>query len=383
MAGNGVYADDNDFFAGSRGCVVYKNVTGFVTCSNTDPADNIANGDIKQINYQGQDWLVTKMQCIESCRLFNAFPFASLNTADSSCQCLKELDSDLPMIHPYICKSIGATHEVYDVSALEPSTSCDNLYHKKHVFFWNSHYKINGINGACKYSLPSAKYGGKWNQKTEKLARNSLMFSDKTSREDPAQGVKVKYTDSGTFIELWSGSEHDISLPWRLDSGFRTGNDDSFLSFKFGETPRTAMIWGMQFMKHQVELIGGFPQFSIAYRYFKDVARGSSAADIMRSPVDIDTSVTKHDVPITTAEIDDNGLYFFKDPSNNQKPMIFIASEVFVKLNGGFVNFDFLGTFYDFQVASTGKNSDNQPDDWNTQAIGDFWIKGLFLKSFD
>ena len=79
-------------------------------------------------------------------------------------------------------------------------------------------------------------------------------------------------------------------------------------------------------------------------------------------------------ISLTDSSLDSNGLYYFKQPSpNQQKDLIFVATEVKVVLNSGYLNFDFLGTFYDQDTAITGIK-DSRDDDWNTAYISDFWI---------
>ena len=52
---------------------------------------------------------------------------------------------------------------------------------------------------------------------------------------------------------------------------------------------------------------------------------------------------------------------------------MFVATEVKVVLNSGYLNFDFLGTFYDQDTAITGIK-DSLDDDYNTRYISDFWL---------
>ena len=261
------------------------------------------------------------------------------------------------------------------MAAFDESKNCDNLYFKKGVYYWTE-YMIDGIEASCKYSQPpDTEWTGSqtvWNQKTEKLARNSLMFADGVSVTSPAQGVQVKYLGGSTYAALWETTEHRVALPWRIDTGFNTG-DTGFLFFKFGEPDRTALIWGVRFMREQIHLLGGIT-FKIAYNYHKDVERGAYGSGVMRNPSENSDSTL--DISITAADLDDNGLYFFKDPSNNQKPLKIVASHIYLDLSAGYINLDFVGTFYDFGVASTGKQGDNRDDNWRTRKIGNFWVSG-------
>ena len=49
-----------------------------------------------------------------------------------------------------------------------------------------------------------------------------------------------------------------------------------------------------------------------------------------------------------------------------------------MKFDAGIINFDFLGTFYDYNVAKSGLK-DGKADNWNEETIGNFWMKGLLL----
>ena len=203
------------------------------------------------------------------------------------------------------------------------------------------------------------------------MARNSIMFSDRLSADNPAQGVQVKY-DQDAFESLWSSTIHKVSLPWTLDSGFKTGTQDKEIVFKFGNPDRSAFIWGMQFMKVQIEMIGGISSVNLGYKYYKDVEGG--AYTNLQKPSQLQNGYW--DFSITSSDLDENGLYFFKDPDDAQKPLGFVASEVNLKISSGMVNFDFIGMIYDFQVAATGKHSDNSQDGFQTLRFGDFWLSG-------
>ena len=80
---------------------------------------------------------------------------------------------------------------------------------------------------------------------------------------------------------------------------------------------------------------------------------------------------------LSDSDLDDTGIYYFKQPSPDQdKNLMFVATHIYVKIATGYLNFDFLGTFYDFNVAKSGKKS-GIDDNFNERGISDFWIKGL------
>ena len=273
---------------------------------------------------------------------------------------MKELDSDLPINHPYTCE--GRPYKVYEIGTFEESQTCDELYFRKQIYYWGE-YKIGGERGKCMYSKPSST--GEFD--TEKLARNSIMLTDSLSRENPAQGIKVRRGSSDTYQNLWSSSVDIVKVPWHINAGFLTKNSGSdWFHIKFGDPDRSALIWGMVFMRQQVETLTGNLVSGLSYKYYKDIERGAYGATDNRSPTDL-TSTSKS-YSISLADIDENGLHYFKD--DQQNPIIVTASEFHIEFTfTGYLNFDLLGSIYDFQMASTGA------DDWDTQQMGAFWVK--------
>ena len=133
------------------------------------------------------------------------------------------------------------------------------------------------------------------------------------------------------------------------------------------------MVWGIRFLKEQ--FLAAHPSgitISIGYNYFKDVARGAYAATDVRDPTGIVDGY--YDVDIKPEDLDETGLFFFDDADG--KPLIFIASQVYLKIGGGLLNFDLIGSYLKFSVASKGKQTNGKNDDfYNTAIIGNFWIK--------
>ena len=305
--------------------------------------------------------MLTKIQCIESCRRSSSNSHASINFDDSTCYCLKELPVVLSNSDFQNCNN--KPHWIYEISAYPESPSCDDLYFKKQVLFWGT-YKIDGQPTKCIYSKPAST----GDYSTEKLARNSIMFSDKLSRDNPAQGIQIRRGWTDAKQNLWSSSDDIVVFPWQLNSGFltRTSSENWFV-IKFGEPDRSALIWGIQFMRQQVETISGDIVSKIAYKYHKDVERGASEAAQLRDPLTLTGNSASY--TISLADIDANGLHFFKDSSGN--PLILTASLLLIEFSyTGHLNFDLVGSIYDFTKASTGA------DDWDNHVIGNFWFKG-------
>ena len=266
---------------------------------------------------------------------------------------------------------IFLTLQVYEVDLQETSPSCDHLYFQRSVFFWQSYTLENNVKVKCQYSKPSALVGTSWDQDYEKLARKSLMFADPLTAETPAEGVKVEY-DSDGAEEFWASTTHKLTVPWGLDTGFKTGADDKIVTITFGSPDRSALIWGIRFLKEQIAAKSGV-SFELSYNYFKDVERGIYSATDMRKPHDDGNGHMS--VTIQASDLDDNGLYFFPDPLSSSKQLTFIASKIFIKLNADFINFDFIGTFFDFQTAATGKHGDGNDDQFHSPVIGYFLLK--------
>ena len=110
----------------------------------------------------------------------------------------------------------------------------------------------------------------------------------------------------------------------------------------------------------------------LSYKHEPDITVGAYSSGDWRKPAGTENGDLT--LSINALQLDSNGLYYFKQPSPNQeKDLIFVATEVKVVLNSGFLNFDFLGTFYDQDTAITGIK-DSRDDDWNTRYISDFWI---------
>ena len=77
---------------------------------------------------------------------------------------------------------------------------------------------------------------------------------------------------------------------------------------------------------------------------------------------------------ITPADLDAQGCFFFDDDSG--EPLIFIATHVKLGLEAGLLNLDLIGTFFDFDVSSTGQWADGKADNWYSSEIQNFWVKG-------
>ena len=101
-------------------------------------------------------WLVSRMQCVESCR--SSYSYAIENTVDKVCSCSKVLHSSLVKLSPHSCNE-ARKYRVYKVSEVARSPTCDHLYFQHNVFYWRGYLLENGLKVKCEYSKPSALVG--------------------------------------------------------------------------------------------------------------------------------------------------------------------------------------------------------------------------------
>ena len=71
-------------------------------------------------------------------------------------------------------------------------------------------------------------------------------------------------------------------------------------------------------------------------------------------------------------------LIVSKDLDDSTMPMMIWASAVMVNIDFGTspLNFDFVGTFFDWDVASSGTHTTGEDDDFADRNMGKFWIEG-------
>ena len=79
------------------------------------------------------------------------------------------------------------------------------------------------------------------------------------------------------------------------------------------------------------------------------------------------------DITITLADLDDNGLYWLKNPDDSSDPIpwMFMATKLYVDVEmDGYLNFDFIGSYYSWSASTTGS------DDFDNLEIGLFLVVG-------
>ena len=88
-------------------------------------------------------------------------------------------------------------------------------------------------------------------------------------------------------------------------------------------------------------------------------------------------------IEIEKTDLDSNGIYAFKNPENGNKPFGFVVSKMKMDIVHGpsILNFDFVGTSYDWDTAVDVKHADDKADDWTNKAIGKVITKGIRIQT--
>ena len=96
-----------------------------------------------------------------------------------------------------------------------------------------------------------------------------------------------------------------------------------------------------------------------------------------------------HTFTASPTSLDESGVFWLQD--NQEVTQSFVASRILIKRISGpqKLNFDFVGTFYDFETAKDNAHDDSQEDGWNDVDISSYWVKGtsqthyiLFIMTF-
>ena len=220
-------------------------------------------------------------------------------------------------------------------------------------------YKVSGLNFQveCKFSLEVKRSGQNWEHRSETLAQNAILFSDRKVRSNQAWTVVT--TQGADKFLFENSSPHKLRLPWNSQSGWRLNRGPININLK----TRSAFIWGMVLMPEQLteDL-----QLQMKIKYFK------VSSDYVNPSKALEDSTW--DFTIQPSDLDENGVFKFFDQDDPGKPMGFVANQINVEKAAGpdRLNFDFVGTFYDFQTAVDGKHSDNKTDRWNNFDVGSY-----------
>jgi hypothetical protein len=251
--------------------------------------------------------------------------------------------------------------QIYTIPDVPLSPDCGHLYFRKQVLHPGS-YKVAGLDFQvnCQFGIEVKKNNyGSWEHRSETLAQNAIIFSDKTSHSNPNQGITV--TTQGVERKLFNAQAHKLKFPWTLTSGWVLNTP---IKIKLG---RSAFIWGMQFMPAQLTQN---VKFDIKIAYDKPTPASSFV-----NPTKPEASAW--DLTIQPSQLDTAGVFRFMKPDAPTQPMGFVASQIWIEKKSGpnLLNFDFVGTFYNFNTAVDGKHSTGGTDRWNTQEVGIYITK--------
>ena len=269
--------------------------------------------------------------------------------------------------------------QVYQISLVEKAEHCGELYFQRQCFHPTT-YVTSQFNFRVECSLgrePALNSAGdRWEQTAEKFGLQALMFNHPLDLAAPGTGVhvKVQLSSAGAFeTETIQGPSNFNQFPWTYSTGWNTASS-TYLRFRFGPESstypdgfQTFYVRGMVFSKEQFQ---GPLKFNMRINYNKDssheVGQGYNPAMVLDE--------SWYAVTIEDTDLDASGLFFFKDPDDASKPLEFACMTLAMKDFEGpeKLNFDFVGTYYDFDTAVDGKHEDDKTDEYNDLYIGHY-----------
>ena len=93
--------------------------------------------------------------------------------------------------------SQACSPQVYDIQLVPKAQNCDELFFKRQVFWWEPLYDLVDGEMYCDWAKPNFQDSeGNWRQLTEKLARMPLIFTDRLTRENQDDGIRIGPHDS-------------------------------------------------------------------------------------------------------------------------------------------------------------------------------------------
>ena len=269
--------------------------------------------------------------------------------------------------------------QVYQINLVEKAKHCGELYFQRQCFHPTT-YVTSQFNFRVECSLsrePALNSNGdKWDQTSEKFGLQALMFNHPLDLASPGTGIRVKVQLSGgAFLtETVQGPSNFNQFPWTYSTGWNTAAG-TVLKFGFGPATstypdgfQTFYLRGMVFSKEQFQ---GRLKFKISINYNKD---SSHVIGQWYNPAMV-LEESWYAVTIEDTDLDESGLFFFKDPNDASKPLEFACMALTMKDFEGQadkLNFDFVGAYYDFDTAVDGKHSDDNTDEYNSVYIGHY-----------
>ena len=270
--------------------------------------------------------------------------------------------------------------QVYQINLVEKAKHCGELYFQRQCFHPTTYVtSLFNFRVECSLSREPAlnSNGDRWDQTSEKFGLQALMFNHPLDLASPGTGIRVKVqlSSGGAFLtETVQGPSNFNQFPWTYSTGWNTAAD-TVLKFGFGpETStypdgfQTFYLRGMVFSKEQFK---GRLKFKISINYNKD---SSHVIGQWYNPAMV-LEESWYAVTIEDTDLDESGLFFFKDPDDASKPLEFACMALTMKDFEGQadkLNFDFVGAYYDFDTAVDGKHSDDNTDEYNSVYIGHY-----------
>ena len=350
------------------------------------------------------------MQCIEACRGAeenNPYTHAiysidsmsnyvdsmhDYNSNSGKCTCAKSVTLSWPLLYPDACSllsdpvhqvaafvllGVNLILQVYQIDRVPKAKHCGELYFQRQCFHVATYITSTfNFRVECRQGKVPSLDGNSWDQMTEKLALQALIFDRDVDLSADTE-IEVE-TSAQTLFGTWNLNK----FPWTLNSGWKTTD----LPITFGDTgaaypttARTVYVKGMVFLNPQFQ--GEF-KFKIGIRYDNDPYHSGSN---YYNPTTETNEGSEHQIVIQKTDLDESGIYFFKDPDDPTQPMEFAMTAIKLSNwmaptwnnNNGIdrINFDFVGTYYSYDTAVDGKHEDAKADNFNTLDIGDFLAK--------
>ena len=242
------------------------------------------------------------------------------------------------------------------------SPDCGHLYFSKQVFH-PANYKVSGLDFQvqCQFSIQMKKVGRNWEQRAQTLAQEATLFSDRKTHGSKWHGHKVS-TGGGVDRYFYGPSIHKLKVAWSTITGWVLNQGG--IKIKLGA--RSLFAWGMLFLKEQLTQN---VQFHMKISYYR-IGTG-----FVNPSKPLEDSVW--DFTVKPSDLDNAGVFLFKDTDDPTLPLGFVASSIWINKIAGpnLLNFDFVGTFYDYATAFDGKHSDNNTDKYNNADIGSYISK--------
>jgi hypothetical protein len=146
------------------------------------------------------------LQCIEACRgdkESNPHTMAVYSYTPKKCVCTKDLSLTQPYDDPGTCGRYTDTYEVYQINKLPKAKNCNELYYQRQCYFPSTYITSTfTFRVECRHSQAPALQGGVWDQVTEKLGLQALMFTHDEDIVTRGTGVHVEVSrDVICFIQ--------------------------------------------------------------------------------------------------------------------------------------------------------------------------------------